>query len=156
MADKWTAPRPDADEVPYWGVNDSFEEEGDDADADLDAEGRKKLTVRQQCLRLFSLVIFVVLFPFVVIALGAYRAASVVRGLFARRRRVAHPQPQVEVALRLEVARRAGERDRVAGREGEARVARDAAREHDHLGVDAAAEVDAADRDVLGLSLIHI
>ena len=32
----------------------------------------------------------------------------------ARRRRVAHPQPQVEVALRLEVARRAGERDRVA------------------------------------------
>ena len=44
MADKWTAPRPDADEVPYWGVNDSFEEEGDDADADLDAEGRKKLT----------------------------------------------------------------------------------------------------------------
>lgn len=88
MADKWTAPRPDADEVPYWGVNDSFEEEGDDADADLDADGRKKLTVRQQCLRLFSLVIFVVLFPFVVIALGAYRAASVVRGLFARRRRV--------------------------------------------------------------------
>ena len=64
------------------------EEEGDDADADLDADGRKKLTVRQQCLRLFSLVIFVVLFPFVVIALGAYRAASVVRGLFARRRRV--------------------------------------------------------------------
>ncbi len=63
MADKWTAPRPDADEVPYWGVNDSFEEEGDDADADLDADGRKKLTVRQQCLRLFSLVIFVVLFP---------------------------------------------------------------------------------------------
>ena len=52
MADKWTAPRPDADEVPYWGVNDSFEEEGDDADADLDADGRKKLTVRQQCLRL--------------------------------------------------------------------------------------------------------
>ena len=82
MADKWTAPRPDADEVPYWGVNDSFEEEGDDADADLDADGRKKLTVRQQCLRLFSLVIFVVLFPFVVIALGAYRAASVVRGLY--------------------------------------------------------------------------
>jgi hypothetical protein len=87
MADKWTAPRPDADEVPYWGVNDSFEEEGDDADADLDADGRKKLTVRQQCLRLFSLVIFVVLFPFVVIALGAYRAASVVRGLFFLRRR---------------------------------------------------------------------
>ena len=87
MADKWTAPRPDADEVPYWGVNDSFEEEGD-ADAELDADGRKKLTVRQQCLRLISLVIFVVLFPFVVIALGAYRAASVVRGLFARRRRV--------------------------------------------------------------------
>ena len=68
--------------MPYWGVNDSFEEEGDDADADLDADGRKKLTVRQQCLRLFSLVIFVVLFPFVVIALGAYRAASVVRGVF--------------------------------------------------------------------------
>ena len=88
MADKWTAPRPDADEVPYWGVNDSFEEEGDDADADLDADGRKKLTARQQCLRLFSLVIFIVLFPFVVIALGAYRAASVVRGLFARRRSV--------------------------------------------------------------------
>ena len=87
MVDKWTAPRPDADEVPYWGVNDSFEEEGD-ADAELDADGRKKLTVRQQCLRLFSLVIFVVLFPFVVIALGAYRAASVVRGLFARRRSV--------------------------------------------------------------------
>ena len=87
MADKWTAPRPDADEVPYWGVNDSFEEEGD-ADAELDADGRKKLTVRQQCLRLFSLVVFVVLFPFVVIALGAYRAASVVRGVFARRRRV--------------------------------------------------------------------
>ena len=65
-----STPRPAAaaDEVPYWGVNDSFEEEGDDADADLDAEGRKKLTVRQQCLRLFSLVIFVVLFLFVVIA----------------------------------------------------------------------------------------
>ena len=43
MADKWTAPRPDADEVPYWGVNDSFEEEGDDADADLDADGRLDL-----------------------------------------------------------------------------------------------------------------
>ena len=53
---------------------------------DLDADGRKKLTVRQQCLRLISLVIFVVLFPFVVIALGAYRAASVVRGLSRRRR----------------------------------------------------------------------
>ena len=56
--------------------------------ADLDADGRKKLTVRQQCLRLFSLVVFVYVFPFVVIALGAYRAASVVRGVFSRRRRV--------------------------------------------------------------------
>lgn len=84
MAKSWAPPQPDTNAVPYWGVNDSFEEVGDDAD--LDEHGIRKLTARQHCLRLLSLVIFVVLFPFVVVALGAYRAASVVRGCFARRR----------------------------------------------------------------------
>jgi len=83
MAKSWAPPQPDTNAVPYWGLTDSFEEVGDD---ELNADGHKKHTLRQHCLRLLSLVIFVVLFPFVVVALGAYRAASVVRG--AARRRV--------------------------------------------------------------------
>lgn len=62
-----------------------FGQEAEPPESELDEEGYKALTAKQHLGRLLSLVVFVFMFPFVVVGLGTYRFLSLVRGVFGRK-----------------------------------------------------------------------
>lgn len=66
-------PEADSAQTPVYGQEPEPEPE-------LDGDGYRSLTLKQHVGRLLSVVVFVIMFPFVVVALGSYRLLSLVKG----------------------------------------------------------------------------